>query len=428
MTLQERARQLLRDFKGDDYAFGLDVYDQVGAYAAGYGDTAFVISNTKHCKEAVDKAITSLEKHGVKLAGGQVFLGARPNSPKEDVERMAQQILSFKADSLVVIGGGSAIDAAKAANVLATFADENPVIESFFGTGLVTAALERTGKKLLPFIAVQTVSASAAHLTKYSNVTDFSKGQKKLIVDNAVTPERAVFDYGVTKTMPADLTSDGVLDGLSHCLEVFYGIGVEHYHRVEEITKIALELALTYTPRVLENPHDLEAREALGLVTDLGGYAIMLGGTSGAHLTSFSLVDVTSHGRACGIMNLYYTVFFAPAIEERLRVVGEVFRQVGLLDQNLKPLRGADLGLAVANALRSFYESINFPRTLQELPGFSEDHIERALIAAQDPQLEMKLRNMPVPLDASLVRTYMAPILAAAKTGDFSLIEHMKAF
>ena len=46
----------------------------------------------------------------------------------------------------------------------------------------------------------------------------------------------------------------------------------------------------------------------------------MIGGTNGGHLTSFSLVDVTSHGRACALTNPYYTVFFAPAIEPALRL------------------------------------------------------------------------------------------------------------
>jgi hypothetical protein len=73
----------------------------------------------------------------------------------------------------------------------------------------------------------------------------------------------------------------------------------------------------------------------------------------------------------------------------------------------------------------AFSKSINSPTTLAELPGFSEQHIERALAAAKDPQLDMKLKNMPVPLKAALVDEYMAPILAAAKTGDFSLIKNM---
>ncbi len=59
------------------------------------------------------------------------------------------------------------------------------------------------------------------------------------------------------------------------------------------------------------------------------------------------------------------------------------------------------------------------------MPGFSEAHIERALAAAKDPQLRMKLENMPVPLTAEMVDDYMGPVLRAAKTGDLSGIRNV---
>jgi alcohol dehydrogenase len=71
-------------------------------------------------------------------------------------------------------------------------------IEDYFGTGLVTQAVETSGVKLTPFVAIQTVASSAAHLTKYANITNLATGQKKLIVDEAVVPVRPVFDTRVT--------------------------------------------------------------------------------------------------------------------------------------------------------------------------------------------------------------------------------------
>jgi alcohol dehydrogenase class IV len=169
----------------------------------------------------------------------------------------------------------------------------------------------------------------------------------------------------------------------------------------------------------------MEARTALGLATDLGGYAIMLGGTNGAHLTSFSLVDILSHGRACYIMNPYYTVFFAPAVEEPLRMVGRIFKEAGFTTASVERLRGRDLGLAVAEAMISFGQKIGFPTTLGEVKGFTEEHIRRALAAAKDPALKMKLENMPVPMTAEMVDDYMGPILEAARTGNLNLIRNV---
>jgi alcohol dehydrogenase len=423
--LKEQAVSILKQFKGSAYAFGLDKLDMVGEYSGQFGKTALVIANYTYLKPVTDRVVASLKKHGLTLAGDRIVPDAGPNAPREDVYRIESYILHFKPDCIVVIGGGSSIDAAKSANVLAALGEYSPEIETYFGTGLVTAALRQTGQKLLPLIAVQTAASSGAHLTKYSNITDPVAGQKKLIVDEAVIPTRAVFDYAVTESMPASLSIDGALDGIAHCLEIFYGANSANFDQVKELALTGIELVVRYAGRIIEDPHDREAREALGLATDLGGYAIMIGGTNGAHLTSFSLVDIASHGRACGLMNPYYTVFFAPAVERQLRLVGAIFQRAGLIRADLEQLTGRALGLAVAEGMIAFSKSIHSPTKLSELPGFGAAHIKRALAAAKNPQLEMKLKNMPVPLSAALVDEYMTPILEAAKTGDFSLIKNM---
>jgi alcohol dehydrogenase class IV len=425
LELRARAAQLLKEFKGDDYRFGLHILDQVGELAAGFGKTTLVIANQRFLKPVADRVVASLEQHHVTLAGGKIVPDAGPNCPREDVYRIESYILHYRPDCLIVLGGGSSIDAAKAANVLASLGEYSPEIDSYFGTGLVSEALRRTGKRLYPLIAVETAASSGAHLTKYSNVTDPVAGQKKLIVDPAIIPAKAVFDYAVTETMPVGLTIDGALDGIAHCLEVFFGAAPEKFDAIQEVACLGIELVVRYAKRVMENPHDLEAREALGLATDLGGYAIMIGGTNGAHLTSFSLVDIASHGRACGIMNPYYAVFFAPVVERQLRLVGGIFQRAGFITAALDSLHGRELGIAVAEGMVAFSRSIQSPTRLSELPGFSDEHIRRALAAAKDPQLEMKLKNMPVALDATLVDEYMEPILTAAKIGDFSLIKNL---
>ncbi|MEA3365805.1 MAG: iron-containing alcohol dehydrogenase, partial [Candidatus Hydrogenedentes bacterium] len=187
-----------------------------------------------------------------------------------------------------------------------------------------------------------------------------------------------------------------------------------------------IELIVNHIKQACATPEDLEAREALGLGTDLGGYAIMLGGTNGAHLTSFSLVDLLPHGRACALMNPYYTVFFAPAIEEKLREVGEIYRKAGYTKADLSSLHSRDLGMAVAEAMVNLSRDIGFPTTLEEVPGFTDTHIERALTAAKNPKLAMKLQNMPVPLTSEQVDDYMGPVLEAARTGEFGGIRNLK--
>jgi hypothetical protein len=124
-------------------------------------------------------------------------------------------------------------------------------------------------------------------------------------------------------------------------------------------------------------------------------------------------VDLASHGAACGIMNPYYLVFFAPAIEGQLRLIVGVFRKYGYIGEDTERLSGRALGLAVAVGASS---------TLGELPGWNEGYVEKILAGVRDPRLDMKLKNMPLLLSAAGVDRCLGPVIRAAVHGDFSLI------
>jgi alcohol dehydrogenase class IV len=422
MSYFSQARALIWEFKGGAYAFGTGSLRQTGPMAAELGCTgALIVPSHPGADEVVGQVRESLQLAGVTI--DTELAGAAPNAPREDVQRLAGELKRLDPDLLVVIGGGSNIDATKAGNVMATLGGP---IDRYFGTGLVSSGMDSSGKRLNPLVAVQTASSSAAHLTKYSNITDIETGQKKLIVDEAIVPPKAVFQYDVTTTMSPAFTADGALDGLSHMIEVLYGaVGQGFYDKAEQIAAVGVSLIVHNLEHAVGEPENLKAREALGLATDLGGYAIMVGGTNGGHLTSFSLVDILSHGRACAITNPYYTVFFAPAIEGPLRLLGQIYKDAGFIQADIDGLRGRQLGIAVAEAMIDLQRRIGFPATLGEVEGFSEAHIGRALDAAKNPQLKMKLQNMPVPLTAEMVDDYMGPILDAARVGDLDRIKNV---
>ena len=417
-----QARELIREFKGESYIFGAGALGATGRLTASMGSRAMVVcAGHAGAGELLQQIEDSLETCRVEVLAE--VPGARPNAPREDVLRLSEHMVELRPDVLVAVGGGSNIDAAKAAGVLATLGGP---LDRFFGTGQVSQELADRRKELIPLVAVQTASSSSAHLTKYANITDLEAGQKKLIVDEAIVPAGAVFQYDVTTSMPPAFTADGALDGLSHLVEVLYGAaGRAHYGLAARIAEVGVGLIVNNVERAVSEPTDLKAREALGLGTDLGGYAITIGGTNGGHLTSFSLVDILSHGRACAITNPYYTVFFAPAIQEPLRLLGRIYARAGLTAADVDSLSGRDLGVAVAEAMFTLSERIGFPTTLGQVDGFCEGHIERALAAAKDPQLRMKLENMPVPLSADLIDDYMGPILEAARCGDLALIKNV---
>ncbi|NOR53849.1 MAG: iron-containing alcohol dehydrogenase [Candidatus Aminicenantes bacterium] len=419
--LKEKARALLDEFKGKNYIYGTGCLERIGELAEPLGKRILLVTNLqKRAPDIYQTILKSLSHSGLETI--RTILSSRPNSPKEDVLKIKEEISREYPDCVIAASGGSGIDAKKAALVMAALGGD---IEDYFGVGKVSEELHNQEKKLLPYAAVQTASGSSAHLTKYSNITDFRANQKKIIVDEAVVPPRALFDYRLTQSMSASFTSDGAFDGLAHCLEVYYGASPVSFEKIENIALTGIELIVASLEKAVSEPSNMEAREALGLATDLGGYAIMTGGTNGAHITSFSLVDILSHGRACALLNPYYTVFFAPAIQNQLEQLAYLFSKYGLMSKPSPNLSSRELGLAVAKALISLSKRVGFPTTLSEIDGMSKAHIEKALQAAKNPQLEMKLKNMPIPLSSGIVDEYIRPVLEAALSGDFSLIKNI---
>jgi len=408
MELKEKAYQLLKEWKNDNYINGLGVLDQIGKLTANKCKNPLIICNPSH-KSILDKSLKSLSALNINPVA--IAPGVKPNSPREDVYRLATWILSFNPDCIIAIGGGSTIDAGKAAVVLSSLGKNvTPEIDYYLGSGIVSKELEKHNVTLLPLIAVSTTASSGSHLTKYANITDTVTGQKKLIVDSSIVPTSSLFDYSTTVTMPLKVTIDGILDAISHTFEVYWG---NNSPLCKNLALTAIELCLKYAPTLISEPNNLEAREAIGLATDLGGYAIMVGGTSGAHLNSFSFVKLTGHGTACGIMNPYYSILFSRAIKPQLEAINKVFKNYGFDNDT------------VAESMIAFAKSLNAPTTLQELENFNPSYITKALTAAKDPALKMKLQNMPIPMTNEDIETYMKPLLNAATTGNLELIKKM---
>jgi len=115
-----KSRDLLSQWKGKSYVFGRGVMPELGKMAAGFGKNALVVCNTTYMKPVADSVADSLSKAGVSLAGGVIVPDAGPNAPRADVYRIETYILHHKPDVIIAVGGGSTIDACKAANFLAT--------------------------------------------------------------------------------------------------------------------------------------------------------------------------------------------------------------------------------------------------------------------------------------------------------------------
>lgn len=452
LQLFKNATKLLDDWKSGSYVFGVDdsVYDHIGSVARMTGKTVLLVVadlGKRWIEPTLAKVKASLAKSGVNC---QAVLGAGPNAPRADVYRIALAVSMAKPDSIIAVGGGSTIDAAKAASSLATFSLEERMaflsaslpdassVEPYFGVDRITEIEKQTGRKIVPIIAVQTAASSGAHLTKYSNITDPVTGIKKLEIDYAHVPIAATFDFRASMSSPAALKVDGALDGIAHCWEVLMGAtGKSYYSLICDIAANAIELIVEALPTAIAEPNNVEAHMALGLGTDLGGYAIMVektnpetmsverGGTNGGHLGSFQLTDYLSHGRACALLNPYYSVLFADSIGPQCQLIGDIYQKHDYIGTyvDLDRLSGRELAVTLAEGMIALSKKVGFPCTLEEA-NVPHDHIAIMVEQSENPQLASKLQNMPIAMDSSKgdVHRYIEPTLEAAYSGNLSEI------
>jgi hypothetical protein len=222
MRLQVAAKGLLQGWRGKVYSFGPGALDAVGSHVAELGKTALVVaSGGRWLRAGLDTVVGSLQREGIRVVeapgeAGPFVPGARPNAPRDDVFRLAAAVGQADAEVIVAIGGGSTIDAVKAAAALAALGadrggveQDGAVLEALFGAGRVSSALGAAGAAMRAVVAVQTAASSAAHLTKYANVTDpDSEAAVEFGVRGVSHPARELGEFGsrlCRPTMTPDL-------------------------------------------------------------------------------------------------------------------------------------------------------------------------------------------------------------------------------
>lgn len=207
------------------------------------------------------------------------------------------------ADGLIALGGGSAIDTAKALGVLA-LAGGDDITPFFFGG---TQAIPGTP----PLICLPTTAGTGAEVTFVSVVTDGM--QKKILRDPRIAPTLALVDPALTLTMPPHLTATTGLDALAHALEALTS-------RMASPPSDALALdALTrirrWLPQAVANGDDATAREQMALAATLAGLAFVNGRVHLGHAVGHAIGThyKLAHGFACAVCLPGIITFLRPS-------------------------------------------------------------------------------------------------------------------
>jgi alcohol dehydrogenase class IV len=402
--MMTEAEQILKAWKPTKIHFDEGAVHHIGEIVKKYAARTLLVIGKGSIKQSgvLERVLQTLKKNSISY---EIVERVEPNPSKETVYRIVYHLLAGGYNCLLAIGGGSVIDAAKAAGILGTLKEGE--LDDYFGVGMVSKKV----KKIMNLIAVPTTSGTGSELTKFSVITDISLHVKKMISDTAIVPIEAVVDPELTFSCGNHVSMVTGLDTLTHLMEGYFnnvedGIDPEANQRA----LIGLKLVLESLPRVLRNGQDREARRMMSLASSLGGSVLFYKQAGLPHLNSFSWSNVMDHGEAVAVMLPYYTAYYAPNISEKIKNVAAL---MGIKESG-------DMTKSLIDGLFDFYKKINFPLTLKEFKNFSKDLIEKAVTDAS--QNRMKLEASPRPVTIEKNSEVLQTIIEGAYEGTIDKI------
>lgn len=238
-----------------------------------------------------------------------IFSEVSPNPDVTEVDACSTLIKEKGIGFVVALGGGSAMDLAKAA---ASVCKTDESIRTYHGTGVAIP------NNHLPLIAVPTTAGTGSEVTCVAVLTDHANGKKSPIVSDGFFPTYAIIDPELTYSMPKQVTAGTGIDVLAHALEGFWSKG--HQPICDAAALHAADLVFNYLYRAYENPEDTVAREKMCEASLIAGLAFTLPKTTASHACSFPLTNIhhIPHGEACGLTLDYFARINAKVEDGRL--------------------------------------------------------------------------------------------------------------
>lgn len=189
-----------------------------------------------------------LQQGGVKW---QVFDDVIPDPPLEKIGIGAKAVLDFRPDVLIAVGGGSAIDSAKAIREVALQLD---------------AAYSRPA-----LIAIPTTSGTGTEVTSFSVVSDPANQRKIPLVSDTMLPDEAILDAALVKSVPPAVTADTGMDVFTHALESYVSTNNTEFSAA--LAEKSIEIVGSFLLRSYLDNNDTHARQKMHIASCLAGLA-----------------------------------------------------------------------------------------------------------------------------------------------------------
>ena len=300
--------------------FGVGSINELGKEAKQFGKKAMVVTYPDIRRVGLlDRIISELESNGLDVI---VFEKVQPNPRHTMVDEGANLARKEKIDVVIGLGGGSAMDSAKAIAVASTH--DEPFWERAL-SGIDEGVVTDTTPSI---IQVPTLAATGSEMNNAGVFTNWDTREKRPITSWRMAAKVAVVDPELTLTVPKKQTAQGGMDIFAHCIEPY--ILLEGHAPVNDgIREHLMRMVVEYLPRVLAKPDDIEARTQLSWTSTIAMCALAtLGGGRGRGLHCHNIEHGISaqydvaHADGLAALLPKFMEYILPARKERIEAVG----------------------------------------------------------------------------------------------------------
>ena len=349
-----------------------------------------MVIDTSYPFLSIRDSIESLEMSGIK------FGDFTPNPLYEQVCKGIDLCLSEGCDSIMAVGGGSAIDVAKCIKlaVISTTGKESLI------PPMVSQKAELKDGPRLPLIAIPTTAGTGSESTH--NAVIYYEGAKQTVTDDTILPDVAILEHHVLKTLPLYQKKCTMMDALCQGIESWWS--VNSTDESKEYSQKAVELIMTnWRNYIFENEED--AARQIMIAANYSGRAINIAQTTAAHAMSYKITSMykLSHGHAVAVClpEIWDYMLANPdrCIDSRGRqYLSRVF-------ESISSAMGCDDVEEAIHVFRGMMNTLDLDNPKRET---GQEGLFEELCKSVNP---VRLKNNPIVLDSEAIASVYSTIL-----------------
>jgi len=351
--------------------FGRNTADRVGTEAREYGNKALLVTGRSAMRKAgvADKVTDSLKGSG--LQDVYLYDKVEHDPSTETVDQGARVAREAQVEVVIGIGGGSAMDAAKAIACMAK--NEGPVAEYQAGK-----EIELPG---IPFIALPTTAGTGAEITKNAVLTNKEKNLKQSIRSPYMIAKAAIVDPLLTVTMPPNVTAATGMDALTQAIEAY--VTIPSNPVTDTLALRSISLISQNIVQAFNNGSDIEARENMALGSLMSAMAFANSSLGAVHGLAHPIGAFfhAPHGVICALLLPHVMAYNLPVRISRYARIAEALGQ----DTSEAGSEEAAAPMSV-EAVKELLSQLQMPKQLRDL-GIHQDDIINIAGAARGSSL-----------------------------------------